>query len=110
MDVAAANGITPSKIQGHDLVKLFGYKGRCKKILSFMLIPLAMKAHKRLVSGMYYDLANGKKCDIDFVCGVVSNFGKSAGVPTPCTDKVIEIAHRIERGELAIAESNLHFF
>jgi 2-dehydropantoate 2-reductase len=107
MDVAKANGVTPAKIQGHDLVKLLGYNNKIKKALSFALIPLAMKKHKNLVSGMYYDLKKGKKCDIDFVCGVVVKYGQKANVPTKVCDGVIALAHSIERGERGISKDNL---
>jgi 2-dehydropantoate 2-reductase len=106
IDVAKANGITPAKIQGHDVVKLLDYKGKFKKAISFALIPIAMSKHKNLVSGMYYDLAKGRECDIDYICGVISSYGKKAGVATPLNDKVIAIAHEIERGERTISKDN----
>ena len=110
MDVALKSGITPAKIQGHDIVKLLDYNNNIKKAISFALIPLAMKKHKNLISGMYYDLKNGKLCDIDFVGGVVADYGKKCGVPTPYMDKVIELAHEIERGVRAVSPDNLTRF
>lgn len=110
MDVALSSGVTPAKIQGHDIVKLLGYSNNIKKAVSFALIPFAMKKHKNLVSGMYYDLKNGKLCDIDFVSGVVKDYGKKCGVPTPYMDKVIDLAHQIERGERDISPENLKEF
>lgn len=107
MDVAFASHVTPAKIQGHDIVKLLGYNNPFKRALSYALIPLAMKKHEKLVSGMYYDLKNGKPCDIDFVSGVVKAYGEACGVPTPYTNRVIELAHRIERGECAASADNL---
>jgi 2-dehydropantoate 2-reductase len=89
------------------LVKLLGYNNKFKKAVSFALIPLAMKKHKKLVSGMYYDLKKGRQCDIDFVCGVVAENGKKVGILTPVCDGVIAIAHKIERGELGITTDNL---
>lgn len=105
--VAHALGVTPAKIQGHDAVKLLNYKNPLKKLLSLALIPLAMQKHKKLVSGMYYDLAKGRQCDIDFICGEVEKKGSLAGVSTPYTTGVIAIAHEIERGERTISKENL---
>jgi 2-dehydropantoate 2-reductase len=107
MDAAKGNGIKPAKIQGHDLVKLLGYKTKFKKAVSFALIPLAMAKHKNLVSGMCFDLQKGRECDIDYICGVISCYGKKANVATPFTDKVISIAHSIERGERQVCRDNL---
>lgn len=106
MDAAAAAGVTCAKIQGHDLVRLLGYKGKFKKAVSFALIPLAMKKHKRLVSGMYYDLINGKKCDVDFVCGTVVEYGERYGAHTPVARAAVELIHAIERGEKSISPEN----
>jgi 2-dehydropantoate 2-reductase len=108
MDVASAQGITPAKIQGHDLVKLLGYRGKIKKAVSFALIPLAMKGHKDIISGMYYDLIKGRECDIDYVCGVVAKYGKEFGVATPVANEVIALAHKIESGTIAASKENIN--
>ena len=105
--VAKALGITPAKIQGHDAVKLLNYNNPVKRLVSLALIPLAMKKHKNLTSGMYYDLAKGRQCDIDFICGEVQSKGRLAGISTPYTTGVIALAHQIERGERTISPENL---
>lgn len=105
--VARASGVTPAKIQGHDAIKLLNYNSALKKAVSYALIPVAMKKHKNLVSGMYYDLIKGKKCDVDFICGAVEKKGRLAGVSTPHTTGVIAIVHAIERGERGISPENL---
>jgi 2-dehydropantoate 2-reductase len=107
MDVAFANGITPAKIQGHDLVKFLYYRGPVKKLISFALIPIAMKKHKLLVSGMYYDLKNGKQCDVDFVCGVVEKYGEIAFVATPTCSVAIKLIKDIENGKCQISPKNI---
>lgn len=110
MDAALASGVTPAKIQGHDIVKLLNYKHLFKRALSYALLPVAMSKHKNLVSGMYYDLSNGKPCDIDFISGAVLRTAEENGVDAPYTRKVVEIAHEIERGERAISRDNLKEF
>lgn len=107
MDVAAAAGVTPAKIQGHDLVKLLGYRGKIKQAVSYALIPLAMKKHKMLVSGMYYDLINGKPCDVDSVCGIVTEYGLKYGVSVPYASGAVAYVHEIERGERSISPHNI---
>ena len=53
---------------------------------------------------------NGKKCEIDYVNGVVSKIGKEVGVQTPLCDLVVEIVHGIENGLYEISYANLDFF
>ncbi len=107
MDVAAAAGVKPAKMQGHDIVKAFNYNNPVKKAVSFALLPLAMKKHKLLVSSMYYDLIKGRKCDIDFVCGEVARQGAILGVRTPVADRAIAFAHEIEEGKREISPDNI---
>lgn len=107
IDTALACGVTPAKIQGHDLVKLLNYKGALKKRLVYMLIPFAMKKHKNLVSGMYFDLAAGKKCDMDLVSGAVAEHARAAGVNTPATNAVLAVCRRIEQGKLQPCPENI---
>lgn len=107
IDVAKAAGIRIEPVQGHQIDKLFDYKGKLKKALSFALIPVAMKKHARLISSMLQDLRAGKKCEIDFINGVVCEFGKKYGVPTPCNDKTVQLVHEIEEGKRPISFENI---
>ena len=110
IDVALANGIEPAPIQGHNLVRWLNYSNPFKKALSFVLIPLAMKKHSHLVSGMYYDLIAGRKCDAPFVAGVVGQFAERAGVPVPCIKKALEIVAEAEAGKLTPCADNIKLF
>lgn len=107
--VAKSCGVKIEKIQGHDIVKIYRCKGGVKKFVALKLLPLAMKSHKDIVSGMYYDLKAGKKCDIDFINGVIADYAKKSGVPAPLNKKVLETAHRIENKELEISTDNISF-
>lgn len=108
--VARANGVKPGKIQGHDAVGLLSYSNPVKKLLSNLLFPVAMKNHSHILSGMYYDLTAGRKCEVEFFCGIVSEFGKKVGVPTPLTDRMAEMIGQIERGERRICRANIAEF
>lgn len=107
-DVADACGVTLEKIQGHDIVKIYscGKKGLKRKI-AIAMVPLAMKHHADILSGMYYDLAQGRKCDIDRVNGLVVKVGRKFGVDTPLNNGVLEIVHAIENGKCGIGRENL---
>lgn len=110
IDVCAAGGIKIEPIQGKDVVKLLDYHGPVKKWLSFMIIPIAIKKHALLKASMLQDLEKGKPTEVDAINGVVCEFGRRVGCPTPMNDKVVEIIHSIERGERGYGWQNLELF
>lgn len=70
-----------------------------KKKIAFMLIPIAMKKHARLISSMLQDLRAGKKCEIDFINGVVCEYGERCGVSTPFNARTVSLVHEDRGGE-----------
>ncbi|MBE5745413.1 MAG: 2-dehydropantoate 2-reductase [Clostridiales bacterium] len=110
MDVANALGVSLEPMQGHDMQKMLGGRGFFKTQLSLFLLPIAMKKHKKLISGMRKDVENGRKCEIDFINGAVCKAGKEAGVETPLCDKVVEVVHGIENGLYETTYKNVEFF
>ena len=110
MDVAKASGVTLAKMQGHDMEKMLGGRTPIKRFIAYMVLPFSMKKHKKLVSGMLKDVQNGRKCEIDFIDGIVSKEGGRIGVDTPLCDKVVEIVHGIENGLYEIDYKNVDFF
>ena len=110
IDVCATGGIRIEPVQGKDIVKLLDYKSGFKKALSFFIIPIAIRKHALLKASMLQDIEKGKLTEVDAINGVVSAFGRKVGCPTPMNDKVVEIIHRIERGELSPSFDNLKFF
>ena len=110
IDVCATGGIRIEPVQGKDIVKLLDYKSGLKKALSFFIIPIAIRKHALLKASMLQDIEKGKLTEVDAINGVVSAFGRKVGCPTPMNDKVVEIIHRIEKGELTPSFDNLKFF
>lgn len=110
IDVCAVGGIRIEPVQGKDIVKLLDYKSGLKKAVSFFIIPIAIRKHALLKASMLQDIEKGKLTEVDAINGVVSAFGRKVGCPTPMNDKVVEIIHRIERGELAPSFDNLKLF
>lgn len=104
--VAKQCGVEIAPMQGHDIVKIFQCKNKVKEWFARLLLPFAMRGHKSLVSGMYADLSAGRRCDIEFVNGIISRLGNKFGVNTPVTDAVIKCIHEIERGERQILRDN----
>ena len=110
IDVCATGGIRIEPVQGKDIVKLLDYKGSLKKAVSFFIIPIAIRKHAKLKASMLQDIEKGKLTGVDAINGSVSEFGRKVGCPTPMNDKVVEIIHKIEKGELKPGFDNLKFF
>lgn len=110
MAVANASGVTLAKLQGHDIEKMLGGNTPIKRFIAYMVLPFAMRRHKKLVSGMLKDVQNGRKCEIDFINGIVCKEGARVGVATPLCEKVVELVHGIENGLYEIDYRNTDFF
>ena len=107
--VAKASGIRIEKMQGHDFEKVFGGKGFFKTRLIYALLPKAIKKHRLLKSGMLADIENGRRCDVDFVCGALVAAGRAAGVETPVAEASVSLVHGIENGLYEITRQNVDF-
>lgn len=110
MDVCEAGGIRIEPVQGKDIVKLLNYNNPFKRAFSFMIIPIAIRKHAKLKASMLQDIEKGKLTEVDAINGAVSDYGRKVGVPTPLNDCVVEIIHRIERGDLKACRDNLSLF
>ena len=110
IDVCKKGGIRIEPVQGKDIVKLLDYSHPLKRAFSFFIIPIAIRKHAKLKASMLQDLEKGKLTEVDAINGAVSDYGRRVGCPTPMNDKVVEIIHRIENGELKPDFSNLKYF
>jgi 2-dehydropantoate 2-reductase len=110
IDVCAAGNIKIEPVQGKDIVKLLDYKGCVKKTVSFFIIPIAIRKHARLKASMLQDLEKGKLTEVDAINGAVSEYGRKVNCPTPMNDMVVDVIHRIEKGELKPCWDNLQYF
>ena len=110
IDVAKAANITIAPVQGKNISALFDYKGALKKKFGFMIVPVAIKKHKLLKASMLQDIENGKLTEVDFINGVVGVYGRKYGVKTPYNAKVVEIVHKMEKGELKPDFENVKLF
>ena len=110
IDVCRQGGIRIEPVQGKDIVKLLDYSNPVKRAISLFIIPIAIRKHARLKASMLQDIEKGKPTEVDAINGAVSAYGRKVGFPTPMNDKVVEVIHRIERGELRPCFDNLKYF
>ena len=100
IDVGHAAGVTFAPVQGKNIVGLFYYKNALKRLFGCALLTIAMKKHRLIEPSMLQDLKKGKPCEVDAINGVVCEFGKKYGVPTPINDRIVEIIKKIQDGKL----------
>ena len=110
IDVCAKGGIRIEPVQGKDIVKLLNYRNAVKKAIAFLIIPIAIRKHAKLKASMLQDIEKSKPTEVDAINGAVSAFGRKVHCPTPANDRVVDIIHRIERGELKPCFDNLKYF
>ena len=110
IDVGRASGAVFAPVQGKDVTGLFYYKGPLKRRLAELLVPIAMKKHRAIVPSMLQDLRNGKPCEIDAINGVVRDFGRSHGVPTPINDRIVQVVKQIQAGDREAKAENIQLF
>ncbi|MBQ9728288.1 MAG: 2-dehydropantoate 2-reductase [Clostridia bacterium] len=110
IDVAEGLGVRIAPMQGHDMRKLLGGRTPPKRLFAYLVLPYAMRKHQKLRSGMLKDLLGGRKCEVDFINGLVCEEGKRANVETPLCATVVEIVHGIENGLYELSYRNVDFF
>ncbi len=98
--VARAYGCTKLPLNGHDLFKVFGKFGR-------IALPIAFRPYRDTRSGMLLDLNAGRRCDVDYVAGVVVRAGEYKGVETPLLARAVALVHDVENGLAEIAPESL---
>ena len=110
IDVAHAGGVEFAPVQGKDITKLFYYNNPVKQKFAELLIPIALKKHSSIYPSMLQDVMKGKPCEIDAINGVVCEWGKKYGVPTPVNDKIVEVVRKEENEGLRPMLANIQFF
>ena len=110
IDVARAGGVEFAPVQGKDITKLFDYSNKAKQKFAEILVPIAMKKHFGIVPSMLQDLQKGKPCEVDAINGVVCEWGKKYGVPTPVNDRIVEVIKKEQNEGLRPMLANIQFF
>lgn len=110
IDVGHAAGAEFAPVQGKDITKLFYYTNPFKKAFGLFLMPIAMKKHRNIEPSMLQDLKHGKPCEVDAINGVVCEWGRRCGVPTPVNDRIVEVIKKEQSGELKLEKANINLF
>ena len=108
IDVGQAAGAVFAPVQGKDITKLFYYRNGLKRAFGEALLPVAMKKHREIVPSMLQDIRHGKPCEVDAINGVVCEWGRKVGIPTPINDRIVQVIKREQAGELPCEYRNIH--
>lgn len=106
-DLAERVGVKIDKIQGHDIVKLLSNRGGIKRAFALTILPIAMKNHSDIVSGMYYDLKKGRKCDIGSINGALIDIAQKNGIILKYNNEIVRIIGEIEGKKLELSPKNV---
>ncbi len=107
LDVVKARGIKLEPIQGNNLEILY-FSNEKERAAKMPIYKLIFNPHRALKASMLQDLEKGRKTEVDAIVGVVSEWGKKAGVPTPVSDQVVKIIKEIEDGKRTYSFDNLN--
>jgi 2-dehydropantoate 2-reductase len=110
IDVGHAAGVEFAPVQGKNITALFYWTNPVKKAVARTILPVAMKKHAAIEPSMLQDLKRGKPCEVDAINGVVCDWGRKKGVPTPVNDRIAEIIRDIQSGKRKTGKENLKEF
>ncbi len=110
IDVGHAAGVEFAPVQGKNITALFYWNNPLKKALAKLILPVAMKKHAAIEPSMLQDLKNGKRCEVDAINGVVCEWGRKTGVPTPVNDRIVKLITEIQEGKRKTGKENLPRF
>ncbi len=108
--VATAAGVIFDNAQGRKIEKYLGGENAFKRFIAYLVLPFAMRKHKKLRSGMLKDVQEGRRCEVDFIVGAVVKEGARVHVETPILRQIVEVVHGIEDGLYEIGYENADFF
>ncbi len=104
VNVCKAMGIKLPKIFGLDFSELYSYTDEAGQNKALTILRTALGGSEGKATMLQY-LEKGRKCEIRFINGVVSEAGKEYGVPTPYCDAVVDIVSKVENGELPLQDN-----
>jgi len=100
MKVGKANGVVFPVLQGVDYYKYADGDSCIKKLWFKLAMPRLVRHHENTRTTQLLNILNGRKTEIEFLCGNVKKYGAKAGVPTPVNSILYDAVKEIEAGTL----------
>jgi 2-dehydropantoate 2-reductase len=109
--VAEAQGIKLAQIwPGLDFKELMDFETEEERLATAGIYRELWGAVRSGKASMLQDIENGRKSEIDFINGLVSDTGRRYQIPTPVSDTVVRVVRGIEDGEYDPCLGNLDLF
>lgn len=103
--------LTVGTALGYRIEPVFGLKPEEFSGSSDEMLVTAMKTLMNHVGGgrtaPIHDHIKGRRSEMAFIPGLVSDKGRELGIPTPCNDAIVKLDRQINRGELKMEPANL---
>ena len=93
--VARARGVRLVEMQGEDL-GFFALNSPADIPSKMPLYRKIWGPHAKLKASMLQDLEKGRECEINYINGVICQYGRAGGVPTPFNDRIVELVEEAQ--------------
>lgn len=111
MRVAAAQGIRLAEIwPGVDFKATMDFDTEQERLATRGVYRHLWGAVRSGKASMLQDIENGRKSEIDFINGLLSDTGRRCQIPTPVSDTVVKVVKGIEAGKYPLGFANLELF
>lgn len=110
MNVAEAMGIQVEPFEEYDFYQIFKPKSCDNYPESIAQCRKAWQPSYNLTASMAQDILKGRRCEIHDINGLVCDFGKKYGVPTPINKLIVEIISGMECGDYQYSPENMKYF
>ncbi|MFA5523738.1 MAG: ketopantoate reductase family protein [Tissierellales bacterium] len=110
IQVAIAADIKMEPMQGYDIGSMLSFTTKEEMDSKDSIYNGMWGPHRKLKASMLQDLEKGLRTEIDAINGIVCDFGKKHGIPTPVNSQVVEIVKSIESGKNRPVFDNLKLF
>ena len=114
VEVARRKGIKLEKISGVSIHKLAASQREIEGKFCFskyhkdLIIKIIGKKYKNLKSSSLQSLERRRKTEVDYINGIIVQYGNETGFETPVNQKIVKIVHEIEEGKREISPKNLN--
>ncbi len=108
MRVAEAEGHPLARIMGdYDAPDVYANAAGDSDAVERGLAARAANVGPGAMTSMYQDVRRGRKTEVDYFSGLVSQKGASHGIATPYCDAITVLVHRVESGDVTPSAESL---
>ncbi len=104
--------VAVGRAHGYRMEPIFGltaqeFAGDPQAVVEQLVTTLVGHLGRNSRNTAFQDVLKKRRTETDYINGLVVELGRQAGIATPANQAVVDIVHRIERGELGPSIENL---